>query len=69
MTEKQVKTIIGGILIIGAFIGMIICVITSTVFYFQNPDMTALRRFIEYPAPTIWAIICFVCAKIGIGLN
>ena len=59
------KQFIGAVLIIGAFIGMIICAIAATIFYFQNPDMTDLRRLIEYPAPSIWTVVCLICAAIG----
>ena len=61
----KLKDIIGVTLIIGAFIGMLICAIASIIFSFQNPDMTEMRRFLEYPEPTIWLIVCLVCAWIG----
>lgn len=67
-TKMKIKLLIGIILTIGGFIGAIICAIAAIIFYFQNPDMTGLRRFIEYPAPSIWAIICFVCEKIGLDM-
>ena len=40
------------IYIIG-FIVMVGCAIASIVFAIQNPDMTEMRRLIEYPWPTI----------------
>lgn len=61
----KLKDIIGVTLIIGAFIGMLICAIASIIFSFQNPDMTEMRRFLEYPEPTIWSIVCLACAWIG----
>jgi hypothetical protein len=59
------KQFIGFILVLGAFIGMLICAIDATIFYLQNPDMTELRRLIEYPAPSIWTIVCLVGGWIG----
>lgn len=41
------------------------CAIASVIFYFQNPDMTALRRCIEYPAPSIIALVAMVVYGIG----
>ena len=64
----KIKDLIGIILILGSVIGLIICVIASAVFYIQNPDMTALRRFIEYPAPSIWAVVCFIVGRVGLKL-
>lgn len=61
----KIKGIIGAVLIIGAVIGCIICMVVSIVFAIQNPDMTEMRRLIEYPAPTIWGVICVVSAVIG----
>lgn len=61
----KLKDIIGVTLIIGAFIGMLICAIAGVVFSFQNPDMTEMRQFLEYPEPTIWLIVCLACAWIG----
>jgi hypothetical protein len=61
----KLKQFIGFILIFSAFIGMIICAIDASIFYLQNPDMTKLRRLIEYPAPSIWAVVCLVGGWIG----
>lgn len=61
----KIKEFIGAVLIIGGFIGMIACVIAATVFYFNNPDMTGLRRLIECPEPTIGCIVCWICEVIG----
>ena len=44
--------IVGVVVVIG-------CVIASSVFAIQNPDMTEIRRFIEFPQPTI--VLCIDC--------
>lgn len=49
MIKKSRKTTIRFALTLISLIGMLACVISATVFYFQNPDMTELRRFIEFP--------------------
>lgn len=59
------KEFIGVILTIGSLIGIVVCAIVSTIFYFQNPDMTDLRRLFEYPEPAIGAVICFITFTIG----
>ena len=63
------KKIIGFILMICGLIGLLACAIAAGIFYLQNPDMTALRRLIEYPAPTIWAIIYYIVAQVGLHLG
>lgn len=63
--EDKVKTIIRVALIVIALIGMLVCVISSTIFYFRNPDMTELRRFIEFPWPTIGIVVCLALYGIG----
>ena len=65
MIKKSRKTTIRFTLILISLIGMLACVISATVFYFQNPDMTELRRFIEFPWPTIGVVICLVVYVIG----
>lgn len=65
MIKKSRKTTIRFALTLISLIGMLACVISATVFYFQNPDMTGLRRFIEFPWPTIGAVVCFVVYVIG----
>lgn len=64
----KIKALIGIILILGGFVGLIACAIAATVFYFKNPDMTDLRRFLEYPAPSIGAVVCLICEAIGRGM-
>lgn len=63
--KHTVHFIIGCILIVLAIIAIIGCAISAVIFYFQNPDMTELRRFIEYPAPSIIALIAIVVAYVG----
>lgn len=63
--KHNLTAIIGCILIVLAFISIIGCAIAAVIFYFQNPDMTALRRFIEYPAPSIIALVAMVVYGIG----
>lgn len=63
--EGKVKTIIRVALMVIALIGMLVCVISSTIFYFRNPDMTELRRFIEFPWPTIGIVVCLALYGIG----
>ena len=65
MKKSKTKTIIGLVLMIISTIGMVACAVCATVFYFQNPDMTELRRFIEFPQPAIGVVICL--AVFGIG--
>lgn len=64
----KVKDIIGVLLTLGGLIGLVVCAVCACAFYFQNPDMTGLRRLIEYPAPTIGAVVCWVITMIGTHL-
>lgn len=59
------KDLIGNILGFGGFIGIIVCAIKLMVFYFQNPDMTAMRRAIERPELIVSALICYAVLYIG----
>lgn len=63
--KGKVTTIIRVALMVIALIGMLVCVISSTIFYLRNPDMTELRRFIECPWPTIGAVVCLALYGIG----
>lgn len=65
MKKSKIKTVIRLALISVSLIGMIACAVCATVFYFQNPDMTGLRRLIEFPQPTIGVAICLVVFGIG----
>lgn len=62
---KTLKGIIGCMLILCGFIGMIICAISACVFILQNPNMTEMRRFLEYPWPIVWCIVDYVGMRIG----
>lgn len=63
--KSKTKTIIRLALIIVSLMGMLACSVSATVFYIQNPDMTELRRLIEFPWPTIGVVVCFVVYGIG----
>ena len=63
--KSNLTAIIGCILIIVAIIAIIGSAVAAVIFYFQNPDMTELRRFIEYPAPSIIALIAIVVVYVG----
>lgn len=64
--KSKTKMIIRLVLMIVSLIGMLACSVSAAVFYIQNPDMTELRRLIEFPWPTIGLVICL--AVFGIGL-
>lgn len=63
--KSKTKTIIRLALIIVSLMGMLACSVSATVFYIQNPDMTELRRLIEFPWPTIGVVVCLVVYGIG----
>lgn len=63
--KSKIKTIIRLALMIISLIGMLACAVSATVFYVQNPDMTELRRLIEFPWPTIGAVVCLAVYGIG----
>lgn len=63
--KSKIKKTIRFVLTLVSLIGMLACVVSTTVFHFQNPDMTELRRFIEFPWPTIGAVVCLVVYGIG----
>lgn len=63
--KSKTKTIIRLALIIVSLIGMLACSASATVFYIRNPDMTELRRLIEFPWPTIGFMACLVAYVIG----
>jgi hypothetical protein len=70
--KNKIKTTIGMILNLIAFIALVVAAIWATVFQFQNPDMTELRLFIENPGPTIMAIVSLIgfgVGKVLIGLK
>ena len=70
MKNNNIKTIIGAILVIVAFIAILVAAIWALVFKFMNPDMTEMRLFLENPQPTIIAIasvIVLYVAKVLVG--
>ena len=70
MKKNNIKTIIGAILAIVAFIAILVAAIWALVFKFMNPDMTEMRLFLENPQPTIIAIasvIVLYVAKVLVG--
>ena len=70
--KNKIKTTIGMILNLIAFIALVVAAIWATVFQFQNPDMTELRLFIENPGQTIIAIVSLIgfgVGKVLIGLK
>lgn len=66
MKKSKIKTVIRLVLISVSLIGMIACVVSAMVFYFQNPDMTELRRLIEFPWPTIGIVACLAVFGAGV---
>lgn len=62
---KKVKEIIGFSLVLCGFLGILLCVVAACVFAWQNPDMTEMRRFLEYPWPTVWCIVDYIGIQIG----
>lgn len=63
--KSKIKTIIRLMLMVVSLIGMLACAVSATVFHIQNPDMTELRRLIEFPWPTIGIVACLVVYGIG----
>ena len=63
--KHNIKTIIGTVLIIVAFIAIVASAIWALVFHLMNPDMTELRLFLENPYPTIICIISVAGLMVG----
>jgi chromate transport protein ChrA len=63
--KNNVKVNICLIAIILGVLAEIVGAIWSTIFYFQNPDMTELRQLIENPIPSIIAIVGILLVGIG----
>lgn len=59
------KNTIKAIMMIVGFVGLLICCIWSIVLHFQNPDMTELRLFLEFPQVTIIGVFCAVIGFVG----
>ncbi|MBQ7292118.1 MAG: hypothetical protein IJW79_00110 [Clostridia bacterium] len=62
------KKTIKAIMIIVGFAGLLICGIWATILHFQNPDMTDLRLFLEFPQVTIIGVICAIIEFVGIEI-
>lgn len=65
VNKSKTKTIIRLALMIVSLMGMLACSVSAMVFYIRNPDMTELRRLIEFPWPTIGVVVCLVVYGIG----
>ncbi len=63
--KTNMKHIIGIAMIILSAIAIAVAGIWSVIFYFQHPDMTELRQFIENPAPSIIAVVAYIGLRIG----
>ena len=62
---KDLKAWIGIILFFAGLIGCFACAIASGVIAWQNPDMTQMRRFLEYPELTVWSVVNVLAVLIG----
>ena len=62
--KKKIKAI----MVIFGFVGLLICGIWATVLHFQNPDMTELRLFLEFPQVTIIGVACAIIEFVGIEI-
>jgi hypothetical protein len=65
MKKNNIKTIIGAILIVIAFVAIVASAIWALVFHLMNPDMTELRLFLENPYPTIICIVSVAGLMVG----
>ncbi len=66
MTKKnKTRTTIRLVLMSISPIGMLACAVSATIFYIQNPDMTELRRPVEFPWPTIGFVVCLAVYGVG----
>ena len=65
MKKNKTRTIIRLVLMSISLIGMLACIVSATIFHIQNPDMTELRRLIEFPWPTIGFVACLAVYGIG----
>ena len=62
------KKTIKAIMMIVGIMGLLICGIWATVLHFQNPDMTELRLFLEFPQVTIIGVACAIIEFVGIEI-
>lgn len=65
----KIKDVIAVVLMLGGIVGALVCAITALVFYFQNPDMTDLRRFIEMPWTTIGVLVSIIAVEVGLQMT
>jgi len=68
MKMKDIKVIIGLVLAVSGGVAMIVCGIINLGIYVENPDMTGMRRLMEFPWPSVGAVISFIAVKIGLGM-
>lgn len=66
--SNKAKAILGIIMVCGGIIAAIWCVIAALIFAFKNPDMTELRRLLEYPVPSVIGLISLAIMKIGVNM-
>ena len=62
------KSTIGLILVVFGAIAMFVCAIINLCIYIENPDMTGMRRLMEFPQPSIFTIIFYIVSRIGVGM-
>lgn len=81
MIKGGKKTTIRFALTLISLIGMLACAVSAAVFHSQNPDMTEIERYLEFPSqnpdmkeielylefpwPKIGAAVCLVVHAIG----
>lgn len=62
MLRNNKQMILGLVMTLGGFIGLIAKAIESVVYRLQNPDFTEYRVFLENPQLTIWGLVfAFIC--------
>lgn len=66
--KERIKVIIACILVFGGIAGCIGAAIAAIVFAIKNPDMTNMRRLVEYPDPYIACAICLIAAQVGVQI-
>lgn len=65
---KKIKDVVACTLILCGSVGIIVCAIAGYGFMWHNPDMTEMRRFLEYPWPTVFIIVNYIGIQIGLHL-
>ena len=65
MKKHNFKEVFGYTILLLGFIGAIITAVISIILAFKNPDMTPMRRFLEYPQLIISEILCVVAIVCG----